>query len=404
MARLRSLRPRGVDSSSLEGIDYHPRTGRPPAHSATPELLQLLTPCLLERFSNLPLGRDVIFAPLLMIVILKPKTSKEQVEEVVLEVQKLGYSPHPIYGELQTVIAAIGDERTHHTLESLTVFPQVERVLPVQKRYKLVSRESKSEETVVDVDGVKIGGGNFVVMAGPCSVESEEQLISTARAVQARGAKILRGGAYKPRTSPYEFQGLGREGLRILAAAKQETGLKIITEVLSERDVAHVCESADILQVGARNAQNFQLLVECAKSRKPVLLKRGMSERIEEWLLAAEYILSNGNPNVLLCERGIRTFETYTRNTLDLAAVAIAKKESHLPVIVDPSQGCGRADLVPMLCRGAVAIGADGLLIEVHPFPAEALSDGQQQVDFEVFSRLISELEPFLNATKRKLV
>jgi 3-deoxy-7-phosphoheptulonate synthase len=346
----------------------------------------------------------MIFAPLLMIVILKSKTSKEQVEEVAQEVQKLGYSPHVIYGELQTVIAAIGDERTHHTLESLAVFPQVERVLPVQKRYKLVSRESKSEETVVNVDGVPIGGGHFVVMAGPCSVESEEQLISTARAVKARGAKILRGGAYKPRTSPYEFQGLGREGLRILAAAKQETGLKIITEVLSERDVEHVCESADILQVGARNAQNFQLLIECAKSRKTVLLKRGMSERIEEWLLAAEYILSNGNPNVLLCERGIRTFETYTRNTLDLAAVAIAKRESHLPVIVDPSQGCGRADLVPILCRGAVAVGADGLLIEVHPHPAEALSDGQQQVDFEVFSRLISELQPFLNATKQKLV
>jgi len=346
----------------------------------------------------------VISAPLLMIVILKPKTTKEQVEEVVLEVQKLGYTPHPIYGELQTVIAAIGDERTHHTLESLAAFPQVERVLPVQKRYKLVSRESKSEETVINVDGVKIGGGHFVVMAGPCSVESEDQLMSTARAVKERGAKFLRGGAYKPRTSPYEFQGLGREGLRILAAAKQETGLKIITEVLSERDVEHVCETADILQVGARNAQNFQLLIECAKSRKTVLLKRGMSERVEEWLLAAEYILSQGNPNVLLCERGIRTFETYTRNTLDLAAVAIAKKESHLPVIVDPSQGCGRADLVPMLCRGAVAVGADGLLIEVHPFPAEALSDGQQQVDFEIFSRLISDLEPFLNATRRKLV
>ncbi|HKM58723.1 MAG TPA: 3-deoxy-7-phosphoheptulonate synthase [Chthoniobacterales bacterium] len=339
-----------------------------------------------------------------MIVILKPNTPTDQIEEVVQEVAKLGYRPHPIYGELQTVIAAIGDERTHHTLESLSVFPQVERVLPVQKRYKLVSRESKSEETVVDVDGVKIGGENFVVMAGPCSVESEEQLMSTAKAVKALGAKILRGGAYKPRTSPYEFQGLGREGLRILATAKQETGLKIITEVLSERDVEHVSESSDVLQVGARNAQNFQLLIECAKSRKPILLKRGMSERIEEWLLAAEYILANGNPSVLLCERGIRTFETYTRNTLDLAAVAIAKMETHLPVIVDPSQGCGRADLVPVLSRGAVAVGVDGLLIEVHPFPAEALSDGQQQVDFNVFSRLMSELQPFLNATNRKLV
>jgi len=339
-----------------------------------------------------------------MIVILKPSTSKEQIEEVAREVQKLGYRPHPIYGELQTVIAAIGDERIHHTLESLSVFPQVERVLPVQKRYKLVSRESKPEDTVIHVDGIEIGPQSFVVMAGPCSVESEEQLISTAKAVKAQGAKILRGGAYKPRTSPYEFQGLGREGLRILATAKKETGLKIITEVLSERDVEHVCEFADILQVGARNAQNFQLLIECARSKKPVLLKRGMSERIEEWLLAAEYILSNGNPNVLLCERGIRTFETYTRNTLDLAAVAIAKRETHLPVIVDPSQGCGRADLVPVLCRGAVAVGADGILVEVHPFPAEALSDGQQQVDFNVFSRLISELEPFLNATNRRLV
>ena len=346
----------------------------------------------------------MIFAALPMIVILKPNTPKDQIDEVVQEVEKLGYTPRPIYGELQTVIAAIGDERTHHTLESLSVFPQVERVLPVQKRYKLVSRESKAEDTVVDVDGIRIGGENFVVMAGPCSVESEEQLMLTAKAVKARGAKILRGGAYKPRTSPYEFQGLGREGLRILAAAKKETGLKIITEVLSERDVEHVSEFADVLQVGARNAQNFQLLIECAKSRKPTLLKRGMSERIEEWLLAAEYILSNGNPNVLLCERGIRTFETYTRNTLDLAAVAIAKRETHLPVIVDPSQGCGRADLVPILCRGAVAVGADGLLIEVHPFPAEALSDGQQQIDFNVFSRLISELQPFLNATSRKLV
>jgi 3-deoxy-7-phosphoheptulonate synthase len=205
-----------------------------------------------------------------MIVILKPNSSNEQIQEVLEEVQKLGYTPHPIHGELQTVVAAIGDERTHHTLESLNVLPQVERVLPVQKRYKLVSRESKPEDTVVNVDGIRIGGDNFVVMAGPCSVESEEQLMSTARAVKACGAKILRGGAYKPRTSPYEFQGLGREGLRILAAAKKETGLKIITEVLSERDVQHVCETADVLQVGARNAQNFQLLIECEKPEASV--------------------------------------------------------------------------------------------------------------------------------------
>jgi 3-deoxy-7-phosphoheptulonate synthase len=240
-------------------------------------------------------------------------------------------------------------------------------------------------------------------MAGPCSVESEDQLLATARAVHNRGATIVRGGAYKPRTSPYEFQGLGKEGLRILDLARRETGLKIITEVLSERDVEHVADTADILQIGARNAQNFQLLIECAKSRKPVLLKRGMSQRIEEWLLAAEYLLANGNPDVMLCERGIRTFETYTRNTLDLAAVAIAKKESHLPVIVDPSQGCGRADLVKVLCRGAVAMGADGLLIEVHPNPTEALSDGQQQIDFSVFGDLMAEVVPFLNAAGRVL-
>ena len=271
----------------------------------------------------------------------------------------------------------------------------------MQKRYKLVSRESHPQATVIDVDGVKVGGNEFVMMAGPCSVESEEQLLTTARAVKASGAKILRGGAYKPRTSPYEFQGLGKEGLRLLQVAKKETGLKIITEVLSEFDVEHVAASADILQIGARNTQNFRLLIECAKTGKPILLKRGLSERVEEWLLAAEYILSHGNPNVMLCERGIRTFETYTRNTLDLAAVVIAKKESHLPVIVDPSQGCGRADLVQVLCRGAVAMDADGLLIEVHPNPAEALSDGQQQVDFNSFAALVKGLQPYLQAGGR---
>jgi 3-deoxy-7-phosphoheptulonate synthase len=339
-----------------------------------------------------------------MIIVIRPNASQEEIAEVVEEVRKLGYTPHPIKGELQTVVAAIGDERTHHTLESLNVLPQVDSVLRVQKRYKLVSRESHPESSVVDVDGVPVGGNHFAVMAGPCSVESEEQLMETALAVKKAGATILRGGAYKPRTSPYEFQGLGKEGLRLLDAAKRATGLKIITEVLSERDVEHVAETADILQVGARNAQNFQLLIECARTRKPVLLKRGMSERIEEWLLAAEYILTHGNSQVLLCERGIRTFENYTRNTLDLAAVAVAKRESHLPVIVDPSQGCGRADLVRVLCRGAVAVGADGLLIEVHPHPAEALSDGQQQIDFDSFKVLVEEIAPFLDAAKRELV
>jgi 3-deoxy-7-phosphoheptulonate synthase len=338
-----------------------------------------------------------------MIIVLRPHTPRHLIEEVISEVAKLGYEPAPIHGATQTIVAAIGDESTHQNLESLTALPQVERVLRVQKRFKLASRESQSTDSVVDVDGVKIGGGHFAMMAGPCSVESEEQLLTTARAVKSAGAKILRGGAYKPRTSPYEFQGLGKEGLRLLELARRETGLKIITEVLSERDVEHVAATADILQIGARNAQNFQLLIECAKSGKAVLLKRGMSERIEEWLLAAEYLLAHGNPKVILCERGIRTFETYTRNTLDLAAVAIAKKESHLPVVVDPSQGCGRSDLVTELCKGAVALGADGLLVEVHPNPAEAMSDGQQQVDFHAFRGLIEGIQPFLQATGRTL-
>jgi 3-deoxy-7-phosphoheptulonate synthase len=240
-------------------------------------------------------------------------------------------------------------------------------------------------------------------MAGPCSVESEEQLMATARAVKAQGATFLRGGAFKPRTSPYEFQGLAEAGLKLLAQASKEYGLGIVTEVLSERDVELVAQYADILQIGARNAQNFSLIVEAARSGKPILLKRGMNMKIEEWLLAAEYILANGNPNVLLCERGIRTFETYTRNTLDIAAAAIVKKESHLPVIIDPSQGCGRADLVLELCKAAVALNADGLLIEVHPNPAEAWSDGQQQVDFSLYEKLVRELKPFIIATGRPL-
>ena len=338
-----------------------------------------------------------------MIVVIRPNTPRDQIDAVIAEVKKLGYDPRPIFGTEQTIIAAIGDERTHHTLESLSALPQVERVMRVQKRFKLVSRESHPANSVVNVDGVPVGGPKFCMMAGPCSVESEEQLLSTARAVKAAGASILRGGAYKPRTSPYEFQGLGKEGLELLSLAKKETGMPVITELLSEDHVELVAEHADILQIGARNAQNFALLIAAARTGKPILLKRGLAERIDEWLLAAEYILAHGNPNVLFCERGIRTFETYTRNTLDLSAIAIIKKESHLPVIIDPSQGCGRADLVRSLCRGAVAMGADGLLIEVHPNPAEALSDGQQQLDFKGFAELMVELQPFLTAVGRTM-
>ena len=338
-----------------------------------------------------------------MIVVIRPHSPAEQVDEVIGEISTLGYTPNPIRGEFQTVVAAIGDETNHRSLESLTALPQVERVIRVQKRYKLASREARAEPTIVNASGVEIGGNQFVLMAGPCSVESEEQLIDTARAVKSAGATVLRGGAYKPRTSPYEFQGLGPEGLKLLEAARRETGLRIITEVLSERDVEAVAGTADILQIGARNSQNFQLLIACARSGKPVLLKRGMSMRIEEWLLAAEYILAHGNPNVILCERGIRTFENYTRNTLDLAAVAIVKQETHLPVVADPSQGCGRADLVGVLCRGAVAVGADGLLIEVHPNPAGAMSDGQQQIDPSSFAALVAGLAPTLQAAGRSL-
>jgi 3-deoxy-7-phosphoheptulonate synthase len=338
-----------------------------------------------------------------MIVVLKPNLELAEVEKVIAEVAKLGYEPRPIHGKIQTVIAAIGDENTHQSLETLSSWPQVEHVHRVQKRYKLASREvTKGKDTIVKVHGQEIGAGKpFSLMAGPCSVESEEQLMATAKAVKAQGATFLRGGAYKPRTSPYEFQGLAKEGLRLLAQAGKEFDLGIVTEVLSERDVDLVAEHSDILQIGARNAQNFSLITEAARTGKTILLKRGMTMRIEEWLLASEYVLAHGNPNVLLCERGIRTFETYTRNTLDLSAAAIVKMESHLPVIIDPSQGCGRADLVVELCKAAVALNADGLLIEVHPNPAEAWSDGQQQIDFNLFAKLAKELQPFITAVGR---
>jgi 3-deoxy-7-phosphoheptulonate synthase len=338
-----------------------------------------------------------------MIVVLKPNLPPEEVEKVIAEVTKLGYEPRPIHGKVQTVIAAIGDENTHQSLETLSSWPQVEHVHRVQKRYKLVSREvKKGHDTIVKVHGQEIGAGKpFCFMAGPCSVESEEQLMATAKAVKAQGATFLRGGAFKPRTSPYEFQGLAKDGLKLLAQASKEYDLGIVTEVLSERDVELVAQYADILQIGARNAQNFSLIVEAARSGKTILLKRGLSMKIEEWLLAAEYVLANGNPNVIFCERGIRTFETYTRNTLDLGAAAIVKKESHLPVIIDPSQGCGRADLVLELCKAAVSLNADGLLIEVHPNPAEAWSDGQQQVDFSLYAKLVKELQPFITAVGR---
>ena len=338
-----------------------------------------------------------------MIVVLKPKISPKEEKAVLTEIRKLGYKPHIMRGVERTVIGAIGDERKNHTLETLTSWPQVEQVMPVQKRYKLVSREAHRGNSTVGIRQHTLGGKKFHVMAGPCSVESEAQLLKTAHAVKAAGATILRGGAFKPRTSPYEFQGLGEKGLKLLAKARKETGLPVITELLSQDHAEMVAEYADILQIGTRNAQNFQLLIAAAKTGKPVLLKRGLSMKIEEWLLAGEYILANENPNLLFCERGIRTFETYTRNTLDLSAIPIIKNESHCPVVIDPSQGVGRADLVTAMCKGAVAMGADALLIEVHPNPAEAWSDGAQQVTLDGFTKLMNDLKPFIAAAGREL-
>ena len=339
-----------------------------------------------------------------MIIVLKPGISKRQETTVLKEIRDLGYRPHVMRGVARTVIGAIGDELTHQSLEALaTHFPHlVESVMPVQKRYKLVSREAHPADSTIPVRQHVIGGHKFHVMAGPCSVEDERQLLRTAEAVKSAGATILRGGAFKPRTSPYEFQGLGEKGLKLLAKARRATGLAIMTELLSEAHAEIVAEYADILQIGARNSQNFQLLIAAAKTGKPILLKRGLSMRIEEWLLAGEYILAHENSNLMFCERGIRTFETYTRNTLDLSTIPIIKRESHCPIVIDPSQGAGRADLVAAMCKGAVAMGADALLIEVHPNPAEAWSDGPQQISLDVFAQLMNELHPLIVASGRE--
>ena len=339
-----------------------------------------------------------------MIIVLKPGIARKQETSILREIRKLGYKPHVMHGVARTVIGAIGDELTHQSLETLAdVFPEiVESVIPVQKRYKLVSREAHPEASTIQVREHVIGGKKFHVMAGPCSVEGEKQLLQTAEAVKAAGATILRGGAFKPRTSPYEFQGLGEKGLKLLAKARRETGLAVITELLSEQHAELVAEYTDIIQIGARNSQNYQLLIAAAKTGKPILLKRGLSMKIEEWLLAGEYVLANENANLMFCERGIRTFETHTRNTLDLSTIPIIKQESHCPIVIDPSQGAGRADLVKAMCKGAVAMGADALLIEVHPNPAEAWSDGAQQVTPEIFAELMRELRPLIAAAGRE--
>lgn len=324
-----------------------------------------------------------------MVITMSIHASDEEIEHVVERVNECGYAPHVIRGATRTVIGAVGSAGRRNELEALRAAPGVESVVPIVQPFKLVSREMRGERTVVDVRGVRIGGSEAVVIAGPCSVESREQLFETARGVGRAGASLLRGGAYKPRTSPYDFQGLGTDALRLLREASDETGLPVVTEVMSEADVEIVAEYADMLQVGARNMQNFALLRRLARTSRPVLLKRGPSATIKEWLLAAEYLLSGGNSEVVLCERGIKTFETDTRNTLDLAGAALAREVSHLPVVVDPSHATGRRDLVPSAARAALALGADGLIIEVHPCPERALSDGPQSLDLEGFARLM---------------
>jgi 3-deoxy-7-phosphoheptulonate synthase len=327
-----------------------------------------------------------------MIFNMSNTATEEEINHVIERIKECGYQAHVIQGAERTVIGAIGSNGRRSEIEALRAAPGVEEVIEIAHPFKLVSRQLRQQRTVVDVHGVKIGGGDLTVMAGPCSVESGEQLMQTALAVKAAGANMLRGGAYKPRTSPYDFQGLGVEALRLLRDAREATGLAVVTEVMSETDVEIVAEYADMLQVGARNMQNFSLLRKLAVVPRPILLKRGPSATIKEWLLAAEYLLAGGNANVVLCERGIKTFETATRNTLDLAAVALAKELSHLPVVADPSHGTGLRSLVGPMSKAAVAAGADGLILEVHPCPERALSDGAQSLDLPGFAALMKEL------------
>ena len=337
-----------------------------------------------------------------MIIILKPEATEAEIASVVKKIESFGLAAHISKETERTIIGAIGDERVLQE-GPLEAFPFVEEVLPILKPYKLASREFKPDGSIVNVDGVLVGGRQVVVMAGPCAVESRAGLLEIAQYVKAGGGHILRGGAYKPRTSPYSFQGLGEEGLAYLAEAKQATGLPIATELMDSRDADAVYQYADLIQIGARNMQNFKLLTEVGSRRKPVLLKRGSSSTVKELLLAAEYILSEGNYDVILCERGIRTFEDSTRNTLDLSAVPLIKRLSHLPVVVDPSHGTGKWHLVSPMALAAVAAGADGIMVEIHPHPEEALSDGPQALLPSTFETLMNELSRVAQAVGRSL-
>jgi 3-deoxy-7-phosphoheptulonate synthase len=339
-----------------------------------------------------------------MIISMKLHSAKEEIEQVCERIRDFGYKIHAIEGEERVVIGVVGVGDVTHCLESVEAMPQVEKAVRISAPYKFVSREFRTERSRIRVNGCEIGGDEMIVMAGPCSVESEKQIMQAAEGVASAGAKLLRGGAFKPRTSPYDFQGLETEGLKLLAKAREATGLGIITEVMSDRDVDLVAEYADILQIGARNMQNFALLKTLGKCNRPVLLKRGMSSTIKELLMSAEYVVAHGNPNVILCERGIRTFETETRNTCDIVAVAALHNLTHLPVVLDPSHATGKRSLVPALSRAAVAIGADGLLLEVHPQPEKAVSDGAQSLDIPQFHKMMHELQPYIELWKQARV
>jgi len=332
-----------------------------------------------------------------MIVNMSDNATEQQIDHIIQRIREAGFQPHVTRGTERTIVAAVGSGGRRHEIEALSVAPGVDNVVAIAQPFKLVSRQTRPQPSVVEVGGgktggVRIGGREVVVIAGPCSVESREQLLETAQGVKRAGATMLRGGAYKPRTSPYEFQGLGIEALKILREARELTGLPVVTEVMSTEDLDLICEYADMLQVGARNMQNFALLRRLATIKKPILLKRGPSASVKEWLLAAEYLLSGGNDQVVLCERGIKTFETGMRNTFDLAAVALAKELSHLPVVADPSHGTGKQSLIGAVSRAAIAVGADGLIVEVHPCPERALSDGPQSLDIQQFEGVMRGL------------
>jgi len=338
-----------------------------------------------------------------MIIVMKKEATEEQINHLIDKIKEWGLQPHISKGVERTVIGAIGDEAILRTVPLLAV-PGVESVTPILVPYKLASRDLKKEDTLVKIsEDVIIGGNKVIVVGGPCSVEDNDTTMQIAKAIKKAGASMLRGGAFKPRTSPYSFQGLGEKGLKILAEARDATGLPIVTEVMDPRDVELVYHYADMFQIGARNVQNFNLLKEVGKYEKPVLLKRGMMTNIKELLMSAEYIISQGNKNVVLCERGIRTFETMTRNTLDISAIAVIKEKSHLPILVDPSHACGNSDWVIPLSKAAIAIGADGLLVEVHPEPEKAWSDGEQTLTLEQFNDMMTQLKPIAKAIGREI-